>query len=201
MRWVYRMNYNLKKRQMYMVFIIPYLVLSLLSLLSPQIISLFNLNKTAITHFQLHRLITMFFIDQSIISIVFTAYISYVLFQFLSEVVPQVKMGILLFISMLISGVGYYFAPFSLQGLEQVTSLFFTLILFFTLGVALFLYKEEMMARALISRLWFILFFEAYIIFRGGILFIFINAIIALSVAIVLFITYYFTEPKQGYML
>lgn len=195
------MNYNLKKKQAYFAFIIPYLFMSILSLIVPSIVDMFNLDKTAVSQLQIYRFITMFFIDQNIVSIVFTTYITYVLFQFLSEVIPQVKIAILLLISMFLSGILYYFVPFSIQGLEQVTSFYFTLMLFFTLGVIFFLYKEEMMARALFSRLWVVLFFEAYILIRGGVLFIFINAIIALSVCLVLFISYYFTTAKKGYML
>lgn len=194
------MKFNLKKNWSYLVFMIPYVVLSLFCIYAPNTISLLNMNKNAVVHFQFHRIITMFFIDRSLISIFFTLYISYVFFQFLGEMLPQVKLVILLFCCMIISGLCFHFMPYTIFNIESAF-LLFMLVFFFTIGVALFLYRDEVMARTLISRMWFILFFEAFIIIQGGPLLILVNAIVALSICLVLFFTYYFTEPKKGYML
>lgn len=195
------MNFNWKKNWSYFVFVIPYVIISLCCLLSPRFILSLTLNKIAISNFEIHRLMTVFFIDTSIISVVFTVYIGLLFFQFLGEVMTQVKIAITLGLSMICSSILFYFVFPGSELYFSGLSLFFTMIFLFTLGVALLLYRDEMMARMIVSRMWFIIFFEVYLMIRGGMLSILMHAIMALSVFVVLLVVYYFTEPKKGYML
>lgn len=199
------MNYNfdLRKNWAYLVFVLPYALLSLTSIVIPSIATVFEYNQTAITEqFQLYRLITMFFIDTNIISVLFTTYIVFMFFQFLREVMTQLKQTILILISMFLSGTILFL--FSLQfsfGNMRVGFLFFTILFLFAIITALFLYREETLARYFITRLGIFIILNALIIFLNGIVLIFLHLIIATSVFIVLFIAYYFTKPRPGYML
>lgn len=196
------MKFNVQKNWAYLVFIIPYALISLFGLISPQIISTLGMNAEAVKDFQIYRIVTMFLIDPNLLSILFTAYISYIFFQFLGEMIPQVKLALMVLISMVLAGILLHFLPYSIStGSVGAGFLFFILIFFLALGSAAFLYREEVMARAFISRLWFLIFIEAYIIIRNGSLSVFLHAVVGLSVLVVLFCVYYFTKPRQGYAL
>lgn len=198
------MNYSfdLRKNWSYLVFIIPYVLLSLLSFIVPSIATKFEYSDMIMQNFQFYRFITMFLLDTSIISIIFTVIISKMFFQFLSEITSQLKITILLFLSMFISGGVYsiFSSRFSFGNL-RVGFLFFTLIFFFAIIISLFLYRDEVIAQIFLNRFVVVIFLNIILLFISGVFLIFLNMIIAFSIFIVIFITYYFTEPKTGYLL
>lgn len=196
------MTFNIKKQWAYLLFMLPYLLFSLITLVNSKAATALSLSKSAFENFEIYRFVTMFFYDTDIISIIFTLYLVYVFFDFLSHLMTQVKIVALHSISIILCSILFYVSPFfSVQKGIQLSASFFAVSFLITLGVALLLYKEEMMARIFLSRMWFVIFIQVYMLTRSGSESLFFNGLIVLSVTVVLLGNYYFTEPKQGYML
>lgn len=197
-------NFNFRKNWPYLAFIIPYIIISLLTLVQPSLISVFSYSREGIDHFQYYRFITMFFIDNSIISVIVTAIISYYFFVYLSAIMQPVKQVISLALAMVLSGAALYFIPVtaSVNNLSVgLGFLLYTLIFFFAMIASVFIYNEELLAKTFVSRYSLLFIVIVAMTILNGIILIFLNMIIAASCFIVVFIVYYFTKAKPGYSI
>lgn len=197
------LNFNFRKNWVYLIFIVPYVIISMFAVFEPRLIALFAYSREAIDHFQYYRFITMFLIDTNIVSVILTTVICYYFFNYLSAIMTPIKQVILLSLSMVLSGSAIYLIPVTATVNNSVGFgfLLYTVIFFFAIITSIFLYNEELLARAFVNRYSLLAIIIIMMTILNGIIFIYLNMLIAASSFIIIFIAYYFTKPKQGYSI
>lgn len=197
-----KFSFNLKRQWPYLIFMIPYVIISLVSMFEPGIAQALVYDSQKIMSGEFYRLVTCYFIDYSIFSLVFTPIMSVVIFQFLGMVVSPIKQVIMMLFTIIFSNMILLMFPVGSQiSAHTQTGFLFGVFLYVSAITALFLRSEELFARLFLQRIALVcILYTLFTLYTDGVTRLLVLSNI-LSAFTIIFGLYYFTKPKSGYSL